>query len=224
MEFEIIKGMCKSPRKAVEWHELEPHYRAGIRSLKELGTEYGVSDAAIIKHAKKHGWSRNLLAKIQTKADAKVSASVVSAQVSAKKALTERAVVEANVDLQVAIRLGHRKDIARGRKLFTALMDELELTSDNKVLFAQLAELMRDDGSEDDASQGKLDRLNEIYRKVISMPGRVDAHKKLVETLEKLVRMEREAFGIDKEGDTENPIDKALKTIAEMKRNGIRPE
>lgn len=199
-------------RAAVQWVEIEPHYRAGIRPLKELGAEYGVSDAAIIKHAKKHGWTRNLLAKVQAKADAKVSAAAVSAEVSAKKALTEAVVIEANAEMQAAIRLGHRKDIARSRKLFGALMDELELTTDNRALFEQLGELL-DQSGEDTSGKFRQDKLNEIYQKVISLPMRVESAKKLVETLEKVVRLEREAFGIDKGEDKESAVDSLLKRI-----------
>ena len=60
-------------RKAIDWESVEIQYRAGIRSLKDIGNEFNVSDAAIIKRAKRDGWSRDLRAKIQAKAEAKVS-------------------------------------------------------------------------------------------------------------------------------------------------------
>lgn len=61
--------MSDKPEKvAVDWEALEPHYRSGIRSLKELGKEFGCSDAAIVKHAKRNGWERDLSAKIKAKA------------------------------------------------------------------------------------------------------------------------------------------------------------
>ena len=101
-------------------------------------------------------------------------------------------------------------------------MDELSLTTANKHLLEQLGELL-DDTSRDEDGKTRQDKRNEIYCKVISMPGRVDSAKKVVEMLEKLVRMEREAFGIDKEDGTSNPIDEALKAMADMKRNGIQP-
>jgi hypothetical protein len=208
----------KQPKRVVDWDAIEPHYRAGVISLKELGAQHDVSDAAIIKHAKKNGWTRDLTAKIKAKADAKVSAAVVSVEVSAKRALTEKQVIEANADVQVAIRLGHRKDIARGRKLFGALMAELEATTDNKDLFARLGELL-DESEVDEDGKARQDKLNEIYRKVISLSGRVDNGKKVIEMLEKLVRLEREAFGIDKDGATENPVDAALKALADWRKN-----
>ena len=69
----------QSAARIIDWEALEIQYRAGIRSLKNIGSEFGVSDAAIIKRAKRDNWSRDLKAKIQARADAKVSASLVRA-------------------------------------------------------------------------------------------------------------------------------------------------
>lgn len=46
-------------RSRVDWDAIEPHYRAGIRALKDIGREFDVSDAAIIKHARLHDWARS---------------------------------------------------------------------------------------------------------------------------------------------------------------------
>jgi hypothetical protein len=96
---------------------------------------------------------------------------------------------------------------------------ELELLTGSKGLFAQLGVILDTSGGDPD----KTDKLDKLYSKVISLPGRVDAAKRLVETLEKVVRLEREVFGIGAEDGKESPIDAALKQIAQMKRDGIRP-
>ena len=43
----------KSPRKNIDWEKIEAAYRAGRLSLREIGAEYGCSDTAIRKKAKK---------------------------------------------------------------------------------------------------------------------------------------------------------------------------
>ena len=83
-------------QRVIDWDLVEPHYRAGIRSLADIGKEFLVSDAAIIKRAKRDGWARDLAAKIKAKAVAKVSAAAVSAEVSANQVVREQEVVEAN--------------------------------------------------------------------------------------------------------------------------------
>jgi hypothetical protein len=110
---------------SIDWDALEPHYRAGTRSLKDLGKEFGCSDAAIIKHARKEGWTRNLRGKIQAKADAKVSAAAVAAE-TGKTKVTESIRVEVESEVQARVRLSHRTDIQRGKRITNALMTELE--------------------------------------------------------------------------------------------------
>lgn len=58
----IATGMAvptqKAARKEIDWEAVEMQYRAGIRSLKEIGKEFGVSDAGIIKRARRDEWTR----------------------------------------------------------------------------------------------------------------------------------------------------------------------
>jgi hypothetical protein len=206
----------KIKKPAVDWEALEPHYRANIKSLKELGQEYGCSDAAIVKHAKKHGWTRNLAAKIAAKAEAKVSAAAVSPEVSARKAANQEVVVEANADLQFRVRMAHRTDIGRARSLFGKLLAELEIVTDNKELYEQLGELLDESGPDSNGTWRK-DKINEIYRKVISLSGRVSDAKSLSDMLERVVKLERQAFGIDGEQQA-SPLDEVLKRIAEERK------
>lgn len=208
----------KAKREPVNWAKVEPHYRAGIRSLKELGKEFGCSDAAIVKHAAKAGWVRDLGAQVRAKADAKVSAAAVSAEVSVANRIQESVVVEAESQLQFQVRMTHRKDIARSRDLMSSLMSELEQQTANLEDFERLGELLDET---DVNSNGKVikDTLNAIYQKVISTPGRVDAAKKLVEILEKTIRLEREAFGIDNGDREKDSVETFLERIA--KKRGI---
>jgi len=185
-------------KRIIDWDALEPHYRAGIRSLKDIGNEFGVSDAAIIKKAKREGWDRNLKAKIQAKADAKVSAAVVSAEVSEERKLTENVRIEIESEVQARIRLGHRKDIARSRNVAMELLGEIEAQTINAQLFEELGEMLR---SNDDRG---VDKRNDLYMKVISSSGRIDSMKKLSDTLKTLIGLEREAYGLIEE--TKEPV------------------
>ena len=187
--------MSDAKKKLIDWEAVELHYRAGIRSLKDIGAEYGVSDAGIIKRAKRDGWDRDLRAKIQAKAEAKVSASLVSAEVSAQTKASERQIVEANASKIADVQLAHRKDIQRKRSIVARLMDELEaqVGPDNAALLADLGEIMR---NPDDNSQ---DKRNDLYNRIISLPERAKTAKTLAETLRITVDMERQAFGMDKD-------------------------
>lgn len=52
-----------SDKKDIDWNAVELEYRAGIKSLKAIGNEFGVSDAGILKRAKRDGWERDLSAR-----------------------------------------------------------------------------------------------------------------------------------------------------------------
>lgn len=45
--------------KNVDWIAVEGAYRAGIDSLRTIGTQHGVSEGMIRKKAKQQGWSRD---------------------------------------------------------------------------------------------------------------------------------------------------------------------
>lgn len=188
-------------RKVIDWEAVEIQYRAGIRSLKDIGAEFGVSDAGIVKRAKRDNWVRDLKAKIHARAEAKVSAAVVSAEVSARTRLSERETIEKVSDEIVSVRLAQRRDIQRTRRITMSLLEELELQTgrDTVVMLEQLGEMLR---SEDDKGQ---DRLNDLYHKIVSLPGRAKTMKDLGESLRVLVALERQAFGLD---DKDNrPVD-----------------
>lgn len=168
-------------------------YRAGIRSLKDIGAEFFVSDAAIIKRSRRDGWTRDLSAKIKAKAEAKVSEAAVSAEVSALTKIKERDVVETNAQAMASVLLSHRRDIQRSRGIVMQLLDELEHQAgvENAELLQNLGDLMR---SDDD---GATDKLNDLYRKIISLPERARTMKTLADSLRTVVDLQRQAFGID---------------------------
>ena len=174
-------------RKAVDWESVEREYRAGIRSLKDIGAEFGVSDAGILKRAKKEEWQRDLTERIRAKAEAKVSAALVSEKVSAESNANERTIVEANAQVIADTVLNQRRDVSRSRSIVQKLFDELEAQGDGLEELAMLGEALE---------SGDEEKLAQIARKVIAFPSRVDSAKKLAESLRTLVELERKVLRI----------------------------
>ena len=200
----------KLQTQKADWHAVERDYRAGLLSLREIGKLHGVSHVRIQAVAAEQGWQRDLTAKIQAKADELVQ----RREATALTVQDERGVIDANAQVIANVRTAHRQDINRARGLANALMAELEAQTFDAVLMGQLGELMRSPG-EDGA-----DRLNDIYKKVISTPGRVDTAKKLIETMKSVVSMEREAYGIDAT-PSETPANSIAAFLANMKRSAL---
>ena len=205
-------GMETTNKLAPDWEKIEADYRAGILSLREIAEAHpGTNHVAIARKAKREGWSRDLSAKIRAKADALVTERTVTADVTAERRVSEREIIDANAQAIVSVRLAHRKDIQRSRSITMRLLEELELQSgrENAELLEQLGELMR---REDDRGQ---DKLNDLYQKIISLPGRAKTMKDLGESLRVLVTLERQAFGLDdKDQKPQDSLTTLLQTIA----------
>lgn len=183
------------PAKKADWERIEIDYRAGVKSLREIAGEHGISEGAIRKRAKRDGWTRDLADKIQQRAEDLVRTQAVRMEVRSEQRATERQVIEANAEAVANVKMAHRSDISRARAIVNGLLDELQemVGSDNASLLQELGDLLR---SEDE--NGK-DRLNDLYQQIISLPGRSKAMKDLTASLQSLVAMERTAYGMDKD-------------------------
>ena len=178
-------------RPAIDWEAVEREYRAGVRSLADIGTEFGVSAPGILKRAKKDGWVRDLSAKIKAKADAKVNEALVNDSVNAKTAVSERQTIESNAQMLADIVLNQRTNVKRAMAVVVALWNEIEAAGDYTEEFRRVGELMR---SEDEFGQ---DRLNDMYVAAIGMPQRVKNVKLLADALKVLIELQRKILKLD---------------------------
>jgi hypothetical protein len=188
-------------KKNVDWVKLEADYRANIKSMRVLASEYGISTARIGQVAEENGWTRDIAAKVKAKTQAKLDASLLDSKLDGKKA-TEKEVIEVASETQKNVILSHRTDIARARKLVMSLLNELEGESSDPELLARLGELVYSKLEEEVG--GKLaDKMMEAFRKASSLPGRVGTMKALAEAMKNLIPMEREAFGLESKSSLE---------------------
>lgn len=176
--------------RSVDWDAIEPQWRAGIKTKLQMSEEFGVSRAAMDKHFAKLGIDRDLTEKIRAKAEALVTQAQVTREVTAESIATEREIVDANANAQADAVLGQRRDVSRSRGVVQKLFAELETQLDCAEDFAKLGDLM---ASPDDNG---TDKLNELYRKVMSLPSRVDSAKKLADALRVLIELERKVLRI----------------------------
>lgn len=197
-----------------DWAAIEVEYRKGAMSVRALAAEHGLSDTAIRKKANNLGWERDLAEKIHQKAEALVRAKEVRTQVRANKRITEKREIEVAATIQAEKIMAHRAELTQWRDIEMQLMTELVATSGNIELMSQIGELM---AKPDEAG---IDKLNDLYRKVITLPGRVDTLKKLAEVREKRINLERRVFNIQDGEAPENPADKITRIVLVA----VRPE
>ena len=185
--------MAKAPttkKVKPDWEKIEADYRAGVKTLRQIAEENGISHVAVNKRAKRDGWERDLSKKIKAKADALVTKSAVTSSVT--KA-TEQEVVTANAEMRAAVQLAHRRDIPKKRELVDRLFAELSDITDNGELIEQVSSALA-------ANDWKS--LATSIQKVCSWPSRVKGVNDLVSAYKSLIAMERQAFNID---DRTNP-------------------
>lgn len=186
--------MSDQKRPSVDWEAVEREYRGGILSLREIAELHPETNhVAIARKAKKEGWSRDLSAKIKAKADALVTKQAVTPAETERARVTERIIIETNAQAIVNVRLSHRNGLVEMRETVMLMMAELSLQcgSENVALLEQLGAFMRA------PDEFGVDKLNDLYHKIISLPGRAKTMKDLVDALTKLIDKERQAFGMD---------------------------
>lgn len=204
--------------KDIDWDRMESEWRAGIVSVSTLSREYGVSRTSLEKHWNKLGVPRDLTAKVKAKTDAIVMGASVELDKGANKgatnkAVTEKQIIEANANIQATIQLRQRGRIQKHQDLGEKLLKELELQTTGIEDFERLAELMKSDDG--------FDKLNELYKKVIATPSRIDSFKKLSESLKTLTGLERQAFGMSDNANGDAPAQQRDKPSTEFVRSII---
>lgn len=207
-----------APKPQADWEAIELAFRAGVLTLRQICDKHGGSPAGVLKRAKKFDWSRDLNAKIQAKADELVNKLAVNTEVNTGKLFTESQLIVENGAQAAAIRLGHRKVIGRLQTIIAAQLDELEASSGTEQAerLRSLGDLMREP---DDFNR---DKLNDIYRTVISLPERSKVAKQLAETLRIAIDLERREFGMDKMV-TDDPLTALIRRINSGAGSAFKP-
>lgn len=224
-------------KKEPDWARIEADYRAGIKALRQIGSEQGVSEGAIRKRAKKDAWTRDLGPRIQAKADELVRNEAVRNTVRSEgdayrmttpeKKLAEKDVVEVNAQQQFMVRMQSREDVVRLENLVRSLMGELEAYTNDKEAIAELGDFIDGKMSDQNAAQEDAHgenlarKLNRLYMRVISSSERIDSAKKLVDMLDKLIMLKYRVFGVklDEEAGDKSSLEDLLASV--NKKMGI---
>ncbi len=193
----------------INWKAIGLEYRTGMRTLRAIGETHGVSHTAINKKAKKEGWVRDLQKKIKARAQELVTKAMVSSEVSKDGLVTERREVEAAGTVLANVLLRQQTNATRSMALAMSMLAELEAQTNDPDLFTKLGDILAKPS--DDAA---VDKLQDIFNKVISLPGRVDSMKKLAETLRILIALERQAFRMDEEAPDTSRLPEDLSNLS----------
>ena len=182
-------------RPKVDWESVGREYRIGGRSLRDIGAEFGCSEGAIRKKAKPEEWTRDLSAKINSRADELVRKSEVRKEVRTESAISEKEQIQASATMIADKVINQRADIQRARSIVQKLWDLVDTELNHPEAFAHIGDVLR---SPDEFGQ---DKLNDMYRAAIGLPQQVKNVKLLADALKVLIDLERRVLRIDEPGE-----------------------
>jgi len=131
----LLSNLQMTPSIADEtWRKVEIDYRLGVKSLRQVADEYGLTEGAIRKRAKRDEWARDLNARVRAKADALVRKELVRIEqvrcAGTHITPTEERTIDIEGAVQARIRSTHRTYIEHSRVTLGRLMAELEESQD----------------------------------------------------------------------------------------------
>ncbi len=204
----------EAAKPSVDWELIEKEYRVGIKTIRQLAKDYGVSHTAIQKRAKKFGWVQDLSEKIQTTAQTLVAKGMVARSVSTETTLTDAATVKVYSGIVADVDLQQREDLQLAINTQRIMLQELALLADPKFAehLERLGEIM--DTTYENASGNVVkDKVNELYRYIISLSGRVKMAKEIAGAYGVYHPLQRKAFGLDAEKGTKSEFEDMLRRI-----------
>lgn len=179
----------KKGAKAADWDAIERDYRTGKFTFRELELKHGVPNSTITRRAKKEGWTQDLTDAVRQATNAALIQERVQQECSNAQQNAATAVLAA-AELNKQVILGHRKHLAEASSLAVGLLEELKAIGGAKDDLMRIAEIAGGDDPE---------RMKDVIRKVSSVHARASSAKTLTDAVDKLMRAERIAFGIDDE-------------------------
>lgn len=204
-----------SEEKFTDWIAIEKDYRAGLKTLRTIADEHGITEGAIRKRAKRDLWTRNLDEKIQQRAQEKVRKELVRKPGTQLVPETEKRTVEDYSDVVATVDLIQRDDVKIAMDTSRGLLSELALMCDPRFKDALEWLVQQHDESGPTSSGGwKNDKTAELYRYIVSHPGRVKAAKEIAATHGVYIPIQRKMYKLDAdENKAGGSIDDVLSRI-----------
>jgi hypothetical protein len=168
----------KSRATRYDWAAIERDYRTGQYSNRELARLHGPSEGAIRKRAADGNWQRDLSEQIRQRVREKTGRAIAQELV---KAETDAEIVEQAAEVGAGIVRGHQVLLRKAKGLAETLMDRLESQLAKGTISVQLK----------GGAVAEIDIPLDYAGKTLG---------NATIALERTIRMERQAYGLDAEG------------------------
>jgi transposase-like protein len=179
-------------KRKIDWESVEKDYRAGTLSVYAVARKHGTKESTIRSRAKTNAWQRDLSAVVKARSKASLSrtASRSDCADNEQKHLTDEEIIREAVATNIAVVTSHIKSI----KTLRNITDDLS---------AILADQVREKMITVDSLHGPIQ---------VSVP--IDYVGKglmsAVTSLERLIKLERQAYSMDVEEQKELEVEDIL--------------
>ncbi len=184
--------------KKIDWEAIKREYRAGQLSICEIARQFGCSDTAVRKHAKKFGWKRDLTVKVRERVRDKLVRGEVRDPTRAREDIqqpdqqTDAEIVEAMATRGAEVRLIHRRDVRAALEMVRILLAQLAQCAGSRTA------IEKEIGKE---TQGDSNpKRRNAMLKAVSISTHAGVLRDLSTALKYLIPLERQAHDLDDEG------------------------
>lgn len=216
-----------------DWAAIELDYRTGIKPLRLIAEQNGISHVTIFKRAKRDEWTRDLSKKIKAREDEIVERALVNRTASSANRnksrvspVTERRHIEVLAHTKATIRLELMQRHERMWKSCESLLGDFEVTNnpEGQGLIEALMDAASEPKEDETAEQTRIRRkkTRDALDRALTVQDRTDTFKRIVESHEKITRMVREAYGIGEEED-EKPLDSLAEVLRSFQGRSMLP-
>lgn len=179
-----------------DWEPIEKAYRTGKYSNRQLSQIHGPSEAMIRKKAKDNGWKKDLSKPVNALIKDKLTAKPAQEKVEEKAKEqqvepetlprpTDEEIIEAAANTAASIVFQHRAYAQKGRVITGLLLEKLEeQMKSGKMTISQFGK------------ETEIDIPLDYMGKTLSAA---------TQSLERLVKIERQAFRLDDDDQDDNP-------------------
>nr|WP_287018665.1 hypothetical protein [Halomonas sp.] len=180
--------------KRHDWELIEREYRTGRFSLAQLEARHGVNRSNISRRAKKHEWKKDLSGKVRERTQEKITRASLPPEALAELDSEDEAVIEYAANENAAVVKGHRKSLERWRGIAGRYAEILEEQVAKGTILV-------------DVGEGVTVEIDVPLEYV----GKCLGHG--TQALERIVKLERQSYGLDTESSKENSHEKALDAL-----------
>lgn len=203
-------------------HEIAAEFNVTQMTVSRFMVRYNIAAAnndALGKTGRRGAVNDDRRRKVQERAEEQIREEVAQQDPDLIRRLGyEDGVVEASAQEQARVMRLHRTGATDTRKLITGMLAELQAVSVSRDKLEQLVEMaatwesQQDPDADFDEQDKKREKAIKTFMAMLSLDVRADTAKKLVDSMVKIVDLERRVYGIkDDTGETDTV--RALKEL-----------